>query len=39
MLKGKSLIDPSDFSKEEFREIFDLAHEIAKDPLKYKKEL
>ena len=37
MLKGKSLIDPSDFSKEEFREIFDLAHEIAKDPLKYKK--
>lgn len=35
MLKGKSLIDPSDFTKEEFREIFDLAHDIEKSPESY----
>ncbi len=37
MLKGRSLIDPSDFTREEFREIFDLAHQIIKDPEKYRK--
>jgi aspartate carbamoyltransferase catalytic subunit len=37
LLKGRSLIDPSDFSREEFREIFDLAHEIIKNPEKFSK--
>ncbi len=37
MLKGRSLIDPSDFTREEFREIFDLAHEIIKNPEKFSK--
>lgn len=37
MLKGRSLIDPSDFTREEFREIFDLSHEIIKDPEKFSK--
>jgi aspartate carbamoyltransferase catalytic subunit len=37
LLKGRSLIDPSDFTREEFREIFDLAHEIIKNPEKFSK--
>ncbi len=37
MLKGKSLIDPSDFTHDEFREIFDLAHQIIENPEKYVK--
>lgn len=37
MLKGKHLIDPSDFTREEFREIFDLAHEIIDNPEKFNK--
>ena len=37
MLKGRSLIDPSDFTREEFREIFDLAHQIIENPEKYSK--
>ena len=35
MLKGRCLIDPSDFTREEFREIFDLAHQIIENPKKY----
>ena len=35
MLKNRCLIDPSDFTREEFREIFDLAHQIIADPKKY----
>lgn len=37
MLQGRSLIDPSDFTREEFREIFDLAHQIIENPEKFKK--
>lgn len=37
MLKNRSLIDPSDFTREEFREIFDLAHQIIANPEKYSK--
>lgn len=37
MLKNRCLIDPSDFTREEFREIFDLAHQIIADPIKYSK--
>ncbi len=37
MLKGKSLIDPSDFTHDEFREIFDLAHQIVANPEKFMK--
>ncbi|MBP5206073.1 MAG: aspartate carbamoyltransferase, partial [Bacteroidales bacterium] len=37
MLKNSCLIDPSDFTREEFREIFDLAHQIIADPIKYSK--
>ena len=37
MLKGRSLIDPSDFTREEFREIFDLAHQIIINPENYSK--
>ena len=37
MLKNRSLIDPSDFTREEFREIFDLGHQIIADPAKYSK--
>ncbi|MDL2309249.1 aspartate carbamoyltransferase [Bacteroidales bacterium OttesenSCG-928-B11] len=37
MLKGRSLIDPSDFTREEFREIFDLAHQIIENPEKFNK--
>ena len=35
MLKNRCLIDPADFTREEFREIFDLAHQIVADPEKY----
>lgn len=35
MLKGRSLIDPMDFSKEEFEEVFALADKIIEDPEKY----
>lgn len=35
MLKGRSLIDPMDFSVEELEEIFELAGNIIKDPVKY----
>lgn len=31
------MIDPSDFTREEFREIFDLAHQIIENPEKYRK--
>lgn len=37
MLKNRCLIDPSDFTREEFREIFDLAHQIVANPEKYSK--
>jgi len=37
LLAGRSLIDPSDFTREEFREIFDLAHQIISNPEKYSK--
>jgi aspartate carbamoyltransferase catalytic subunit len=37
LLKGRHLIDPSDFSREEFREIFDLAHQIIDNPEKFSK--
>lgn len=37
MLKNRCLIDPSDFTREEFREIFDLAHQIIENPEKYRK--
>jgi aspartate carbamoyltransferase catalytic subunit len=37
VLKNRSLIDPSDFTREEFREIFDLAHKIIENPEKYNK--
>jgi aspartate carbamoyltransferase catalytic subunit len=37
LLKGRSLIDPSDFNRDEFREIFDLAHEIIENPEKFNK--
>ncbi|MDR1345307.1 MAG: aspartate carbamoyltransferase [Bacteroidales bacterium] len=37
MLKGRNLIDPSDFTREEFREIFDLAHQIVANPEKFNK--
>ncbi|MFL0251122.1 aspartate carbamoyltransferase [Clostridium neuense] len=35
MLKGKSLIDPMDFSKEELEEIFALADKIIENPREY----
>jgi len=35
MLKGRSLIDPMDFSKEELEEVFTLANKIIEDPEKY----
>ena len=37
MLKGRCLIDPADFTREEFRELFDLAHQIVANPEKYSK--
>jgi len=37
LLKGRHLIDPSDFTREEFRELFDLAHQVIRNPEKYKK--
>jgi len=37
LLKGRHLIDPSDFTREEFRELFDLAHQVVKNPEKYRK--
>ena len=37
MLKGRHLLDASEFTRGEFREIFDLAHDIIKDPEKYSK--
>jgi aspartate carbamoyltransferase catalytic subunit len=37
LLKGRCLIDPSDFTREEFRGIFDLAHQIIANPEKYSK--
>jgi aspartate carbamoyltransferase catalytic subunit len=37
LLKGKHLIDPSDFTREEFRELFDLAHQVVKNPEKFNK--
>lgn len=35
MLKGRSLIDPMDFSKEELEEVFALANKIIEEPHKY----
>ena len=35
MLKGRSLIDPMDFTKEEISEILHLGESISKDPIKY----
>ncbi|WP_426349905.1 aspartate carbamoyltransferase [Alloiococcus sp. CFN-8] len=35
MLKGRHLIDPMDFTKDEIQEIFDLAKEIMEAPEKY----
>jgi aspartate carbamoyltransferase catalytic subunit len=35
MLKGKSLLEPMDFTEEEFEEIFDLAEEIIEKREKY----
>lgn len=35
MLKGRHLIDPMDFSLEEFEEIFELAEEIISNPEEY----
>ena len=35
MLKGKSLLEPMDFTVEEFDEMFDLAEKIIADPQKY----
>lgn len=35
MLKGKSLIDPKDFSLEQYEEVFTLAEDIIENPLKY----
>ena len=35
MLKGRSLIDPMDFTTEEISEILDLGEIISKDPIKY----
>ncbi|MCY6355402.1 aspartate carbamoyltransferase [Clostridium sp. ZS2-4] len=37
MLKGRSLIDPMDFSTEEIDEIFNLAEEIIENPQKFSK--
>jgi len=37
LLKNRCLIDPSDFTREEFREVFDLAHQIIENPEKYNK--
>lgn len=37
MLKGRHLIDPMDFTTEEFNEIFELAEKIIEDPEKYSK--
>lgn len=37
MLKGRSLIDPMDFSKEELDEVFTLAEEIMQNPKKFSK--
>ncbi|MCY6484429.1 aspartate carbamoyltransferase [Clostridium aestuarii] len=37
MLKGRSLIDPRDFTVEELKEIFDLADDIIANPKKYAK--
>lgn len=35
MLKGRHLLDPMDFTKEELDEIFDLADRIIENPVKY----
>ena len=35
MLKGRHLIDPMDFSKEELEEVFSLADQIIKNPLDF----
>ena len=35
MLKGRHLIDPMDFTIEEFEEIFNYADEIIKSPEKF----
>lgn len=35
MLKNKHLLDPSDFTIEEFDEIFKLAHQIMANPKEY----
>ncbi|WP_234121719.1 aspartate carbamoyltransferase [Clostridium hydrogenum] len=35
MLKGRSLIDPMDFTKEELEEIFELAEKIIENPKEY----
>ena len=35
MLKGRHLLDPSDFSIEELSEIFDLADSIINDPVSF----
>lgn len=37
MLKGRNLIDPMDFSKEELNEVFSLAEEIMQNPKKFSK--
>ena len=37
MLKGRHLIEPKDFSKEELEEIFNLCHRIVENPEKYNK--
>lgn len=37
MLKGRSLLEPMDFTTEELTEIFDLADKIIKSPEKYSK--
>ena len=37
MLKGRNLIEPEDFSREEMEEIFRLAADIIENPMKYTK--
>ena len=35
MLRGRSILEPGDLSKEEFEEVFELAEKIMKDPAAY----
>ncbi|MDU1855223.1 MAG: aspartate carbamoyltransferase, partial [Clostridium baratii] len=37
MLKNRHLIDPMDFTVDQLEEIFELAHQIIKNPKEYAK--